>query len=68
ETMYIEPSAAAGLQGPRHLMESGSSCIQAQGLENDMSKATNLVWSTGGSMVPVEVMNSYYGQGKKFNE
>jgi D-serine dehydratase len=33
-----------------------------------MSKATHLVWSTGGSMVPVEVMNSYYEQGKKFNE
>ncbi|KLV29537.1 D-serine ammonia-lyase [Priestia megaterium] len=64
ENMYIEPSAAAGLQGPLHLMESGSSYIQAQALENDMSKATHLVWSTGGSMVPAEVMNSYYEQGK----
>ena len=31
-----------------------------------MSKSTHIVWGTGGSMVPEEVMSEYYQKGLEF--
>lgn len=46
ENIYIEPSAAATIEGPS----------QVNGLYTDdqLKNATHLLWSTGGSMVPEE--------------
>ncbi len=50
EGLFIEPSAVAGLYGPIQL--------EKRGLYTDA--ATHLVWATGGSMVPKEVMETDY--------
>ncbi|MFC5601850.1 D-serine ammonia-lyase [Sporosarcina koreensis] len=57
EDIRLEPSALAGMTGP----------IQA--IRNEMPKADapsamHLVWGTGGSMVPENEMDIYYGIGK----
>ena len=60
EDIRLEPSALAGMTGPiqtiRHDMP-----------QADSSSATHLVWATGGSMVPENEMNIYYGIGKGNN-
>lgn len=47
----VEPSAAAGLSGPRMMLESdvGHQLLQSTGL----AEATHVVWTTGGSLVPI---------------
>ncbi|MCM3548992.1 D-serine ammonia-lyase [Alkalihalobacillus clausii] len=50
EGLYLEPSAVAGLYGPVQL--------EKRGLYT--GAATHLVWATGGSMVPKEVMETDY--------
>ena len=65
ESVFLEPSAAAGLAGPVGLMHtpSGLAYLQAHGLSSKMENATHLVWATGGSMVPESVMQAYYQKG-----
>lgn len=53
EGLYLEPSAVAGLYGPVQL--------EKRGLYTDA--ATHLVWATGGSMVPKEIMETDYQLG-----
>lgn len=49
EGIAVEPSAAAGIQGPTRLLESlADRPDEARRLAN----ATHLVWTTGGSLVP----------------
>lgn len=50
EGIFLEPSALAGMQGP-------IACPAPKG-------ATHVVWATGGSMVPREVMAEYLKKGK----
>ena len=50
EGIFLEPSALAGFRGPAVF----------PGDEN----ATHILWATGGSMVPKEIMDSYYRMGK----
>jgi D-serine dehydratase len=56
EGIEIEPSAAAGFEGPHWVLssEAGKSYLQANGLEPHLATATHVLWSTGGSLVPVE--------------
>lgn len=51
EHIYLEPSALAGMHGPV--------CIGAKD-----PNATHIVWATGGSMVPQNIMAQYYEKGK----
>ena len=51
EHIYLEPSALAGMYGPV--------CI---GVKDP--NATHIVWATGGSMVPQNIMAQYYEKGK----
>ena len=37
--------------------------LQKQQLTEKVKKGTHIVWGTGGSMVPKDVMNEYYRKG-----
>lgn len=54
ESIALEPSAAAGIGGPRWLAhsEAGRAYLEAQGLVSDMPNASHIIWTTGGSLVP----------------
>lgn len=54
ERIEIEPSAAAGFEGPQWILSSGAGkrYTETYGLERHMSAATHVLWSTGGSLVP----------------
>lgn len=56
EKEFVEPSAAAGLSGPRVIKNSGYR--KEKGLTHQ--KATHLVWATGGSSVPKEEREELY--------
>lgn len=63
EDLYLEPSALAGMSGPVHLVKAGRGYLLKHQLTEKMSNGTHIVWGTGGSMVPHDVMNAYYKQG-----
>ena len=65
ESIFLEPSAAAGLTGPAGLLNApeGRAYLHRQGLIKHMADATHLVWATGGGMVPESVMQTYYAKG-----
>ena len=68
ENIFLEPSALAGMYGPVLLAQGGSlSGYPAQaGISPEvMTNATQLIWATGGSMVPKEEMRHYYEEGKR---
>ncbi|SET71447.1 D-serine ammonia-lyase [Natronincola peptidivorans] len=57
ENIHLEPSALAGMQGPVVLAKNHR-------IEDFHNKnATHIVWATGGSLVPEEVMKNYYEKG-----
>ncbi len=57
ERIMAEPSALAGMMGPVHTIRAGRPDAQS-------ADARHLVWSTGGGMVPEDVMKAYYTEGK----
>ena len=59
EHIYLEPSALAGMIGPVKVGKEDE-YLQKQQLIEKMKKGTHIVWGTGGSMVPKDVMNGYY--------
>ncbi|WP_242242976.1 D-serine ammonia-lyase [Bacillus cereus group sp. BfR-BA-01309] len=63
ENIYLEPSALAGMVGPVKVCKEDA-YIQKQQLTEKMKKGTHIVWGTGGSMVPEDVMNGYYKTGE----
>jgi D-serine dehydratase len=65
EHIHLEPSALASVYGPIQLMKKGNEYIQQQNLLSKLKKATHLMWATGGSMVPKEVMEEDYKKGKE---
>jgi D-serine dehydratase len=60
--IFLEPSAAAGLDGPGRIL--ASNYVQQHNL--DTSKATHIVWATGGALVPKVDMEGFYKKGKSF--
>ena len=50
EKMFLEPSALAGFAGPVRLPE-------------PMADAVHIAWTTGGSMVPADIMQGFYHKG-----
>ncbi len=54
EGLRIEPSAAAGLSGPRMLLETaqGQSYLARRGLLPLLANATHIAWLTGGALMP----------------
>lgn len=68
ENIYLEPSALAGMIGPVKLCKSGTKYIKNHQLSKKMNKGTHIVWGTGGSMVPKEMMKQYYQKGDEINK
>jgi D-serine dehydratase len=62
EGIQLEPSALAGMIGPVKLFGE-TDYIQRQHLTGKMNKGTHIVWGTGGSMVPKEIMMQYFQKG-----
>ncbi|KPU51237.1 D-serine ammonia-lyase [Bacillus wiedmannii] len=63
ENIYLEPSALAGMIGPVKVYKEDE-YLQKQQLTEKMKKGTHIVWGTGGSMVPEDVMSGYYKTGE----
>ncbi|VXC41337.1 D-serine ammonia-lyase [Bacillus mycoides] len=63
ENIYLEPSALAGMIGPLNICKAENEYLQKQQLTEKVKKGTHIVWGTGGSMVPEDVMNGYYKKG-----
>ncbi|MEK0220515.1 D-serine ammonia-lyase [Bacillus proteolyticus] len=63
ENIYLEPSALAGMIGPLNVCKAENGYLQKQQLTEKVKKGTHIVWGTGGSMVPEDVMNGYYKTG-----
>ncbi|MDL2418469.1 D-serine ammonia-lyase [Bacillus tropicus] len=63
ENIYLEPSALAGMIGPVKVCKEDA-YLQKQQLMEKMQKGTHIVWGTGGSMVPEDVMDGYYKTGE----
>lgn len=66
EGIYLEPSALAGFAGPLRLFSEsrGKQYLEYGDLMSKMKNATHIVWATGGSMVPEEMMSHFYNKGK----
>ncbi|WP_093212350.1 D-serine ammonia-lyase [Sediminibacillus albus] len=62
EELFVEPSAAAGLSGPKRLQK------MKQSLLKKAKSATHIAWSTGGSLVPEAEREKIYQKGKRFSE
>lgn len=58
ERINLEPSALAGMMGPVNLIR--EKAIKNEGLK----EAVHIIWATGGSLVPKDVMDTYYNKGK----
>ncbi len=66
EGIYLEPSALAGMLGPIKLYKEGTDYLSKLHLtEQLMKNSTHIIWGTGGSMVPEDIMNQYYQKGLK---
>lgn len=52
EGLSVEPSAAAGLAGPRWLTTSAEGRAYQDGCAIGTARPTHIVWTTGGSLVP----------------
>lgn len=63
ENIYLEPSALASMIGPLNVCKAENEYLQKQQLTEKVKKGTHIVWGTGGSMVPEDVMNGYYKKG-----
>jgi D-serine dehydratase len=63
EGIYLEPSALAGMIGPIKLRKEGTDYLKRHNFAEMMSNGTHIVWGTGGSMVPKEMMMQYYQKG-----
>ncbi|WP_100487144.1 D-serine ammonia-lyase [Sporolactobacillus pectinivorans] len=62
ENMSVEPSAVAGLIGPKMLLgtEEGLDFLSARQLQDKLPAAAHLFWATGGGMVPEKIRAAYY--------
>jgi D-serine dehydratase len=65
EGIYLEPSACAGIIGTAELFmnECAIKYLESHNLTHKMNNATHIAWATGGSLVPKDVMDSYYEKG-----
>ncbi|MCH7323287.1 D-serine ammonia-lyase [Solibacillus sp. MA9] len=65
ENIHLEPSALAAVIGPVKLWgeKQGMEYIKIHNLKDKMKNAVHLMWATGGSMVPKEIMHEYYKKG-----
>lgn len=69
EGIRLEPSALAGMIGPKVLSTSaeGKAWLAENNLTDSMADAVHVVWATGGSMVPTEEMQDFIERGRQDN-
>ncbi|QBO37092.1 D-serine ammonia-lyase [Periweissella cryptocerci] len=58
ENIWLEPSSTIGMKALTDVMQHPIYGPRAQ-------NATHIVWATGGSMVPTDIMHSYYEYGRE---
>ena len=63
EGIFLEPSACAGFSAAGRLAQEGKVYLQAQGL--DLKQAVQIVWATGGALVPKEERALYLARGER---
>ncbi|MDD2706632.1 MAG: D-serine ammonia-lyase [Verrucomicrobiae bacterium] len=65
EKISVEPSAAAGCMGPERLLSTpgGQSYLREHDLQKNLSHATHVIWTTGGSLVPAEQQEEFRRKG-----
>ena len=70
EKISLEPSALAGMPGVFKLFHTadGKHYLEKHALRQHMPNATHIVWATGGSMVPPDVMEAYYRKGVQLSK
>ena len=70
ESLHIEPSAAAGFDGPGLLLgtDSGRKYLREHGLTEKMTRANHIIWTTGGRFVPDEEYETFHLHGKALCE
>ena len=61
EGIFLEPSACAGFSGAARLAAEARDYLQAQKL--DLARATQIIWATGGALVPELERAQYLAQG-----
>lgn len=61
ESIFVEPSAAAGLMGPQKILSTDYLLKQSI----DPANVTHIVWATGGLLVPEEDKKAFIGKGEK---
>lgn len=66
ENLKLEPSALAGIAGPCWTCSTdcGKDYLERNNLMQAMANSVHIVWATGGSLVPEEIMSTYYKKGK----
>ena len=67
EGIALEPSAVAGLPGPGWITGSaaGQRYLKINGLAPHLPRATHVIWSTGGSLVPAEEHARFRAEGER---
>jgi len=70
EQVQLEPSALAGMIGPVRLLQTkpGQDYLVNHSLTEKMTQATHIVWATGGSLVPSEIMAEYLQKGNRLKQ
>jgi len=65
ENISMEPSALAGMPGPALLQRSkaGIKYLRDYNLTEQIENGTHIIWGTGGSLVPEDIMKAYYMRG-----
>lgn len=66
EGLRLEPSAAAGLQGPQRLTQSGAgrNWLADRGLLTHLPRATHVAWTTGGALLPDAEFDDFLRRGR----
>jgi D-serine dehydratase len=67
ENLNIEPSAAAGFNGPAMLLNTtaGRRYLTDNGLQNALPQAVHLLWTTGGLFVPDDEYRGFLQRGQR---
>ncbi len=67
ENLNIEPSAAAGFNGPAMLLNTtaGRRYLADNGLQNALPQAMHLLWTTGGLFVPDDEYRGFLQRGQR---
>jgi D-serine dehydratase len=67
EDVRLEPSAAAGISGPRMLFSeaAGQEYLVRHGLLDVIDNAQHLIWATGGLLVPEDEYRGFVARGER---